>query len=582
MVVFGSRRVGVVLAARRVGVVLAARRVGVVLAARRVGVVLAALGMTTLAGLAGPVIPTQALAQAATPACSAGTLVHTKSGPVCGVRTAGETSYLDIPYAAPPIGRLRWRPPQPVHPWTATYPATQKGPACPSPGFPGVPAPPGSENCLTLEVQKPAGARPGQNLPVMYEIHGGGFLGEAQTDNGANLVSTGPVIYVYVKYRLGILGFLADKALGRHSGDYGLQDQQAGLRWVKSNIARFGGNPHNVTIFGESAGGASVCDQVASPTARGLFEKGISISGFYNYNVNTVWWPADCKSKLLTEAQAQRLGARFAATVGCGHAAHVAACLRAVPVSTLLAKGGQFVKPFAGGVIGPIVNGTTLTMPAGKAFRLGRVNKVKLIIGVGRDEFNGGVYTNVVRTVVADTPAQYRQLVREQFRARAAAVMRLYPLKRFPSPAPFIAYRTIMADAFSVCPALASDAVLSRHIPVYAYQDDDADSPEAGQTQPLGGVHSGINRLIHDPAGSVDPNQAALENQVLREWTGFARIGRPTVRHTPLWPSYTAPGRPVMSYVPAGDSTVVSTRTIMAQHHCGFWDAVNRRAPWVP
>jgi len=149
----------------------------------------------------------------------------------------------------------------------------------------------------------------------MYEIHGGGFLGEAQTDNGANLVSTGPVIYVYVKYRLGILGFLADKALGPHSGDYGLQDQQAALRWVRQNIAAFGGNPHNVTIFGESAGGASVCDQVASPRARGLFRRGISISGFYNFNVNTIWWPADCKSKLLTEAQAQKLGAAFAAAV---------------------------------------------------------------------------------------------------------------------------------------------------------------------------------------------------------------------------------------------------------------------------
>ena len=118
-------------------------------------------------------------------------------------------------------------------------------------------------------------------------------------------------MYVYVRYRLGILGFLADKALGAHSGDYGLQDQQAGLRWVKRNIARFGGNRHNVTIFGESAGGASVCDQVASPTAKGLFEKGISISGFYNFNVNTIWWPADCKSKLLTEGAGSEVGRKI-------------------------------------------------------------------------------------------------------------------------------------------------------------------------------------------------------------------------------------------------------------------------------
>jgi para-nitrobenzyl esterase len=523
------------------------------------------------------------------PACSPGTSVHTEDGAVCGTTAHGETSYLDIPYAAPPLGRLRWRPAQPVHPWTSTYRATRRGPECLSPGFPpGSPPLPGtSENCLYLEVQKPIGARPGQNLPVMFEIHGGGFLGTALTDNAANLVRTGRVIYVFPNYRLGILGFLADKALGPHSGDYGLQDQQFALRWVQHNIARFGGNPHNVTIFGESAGGASVCDQVASPTAKGLFQRGISISGFYNFDVNTIWWPADCKSKLQTEAQAQQEGARFAAKVGCGNAANVAACLRAVPASTLAEKGGQFLEPFAGGVIGPIVNGTTLPLSAAEAFKLGRVNKVKLMIGVGRDEFNGGIYTNFPgHTVVANTPAQYRQLVRQQFRSLASAVMRLYPLQRFPTPAPFIAYRTIMADAFSVCPALVSDARLAKHIPVYAYEDDDSDSPASPtttpETQPLGAYHSAINRLVHDSPGSVDANQKALLDQVLAQWTGFARTGYPTVSHTPLWTRYNTHGRPVMSLMPAGDSTLIPTSAIMMQHNCAFWDAVNRTAPWAP
>jgi para-nitrobenzyl esterase len=523
------------------------------------------------------------------PACSAGTLVHTKDGPVCGTTAHGETSYLDIPYAAPPLGTLRWRPAQPVHPWTSTYRATRRGPECLSPGFPpGSPPLPGtSENCLYLEVQKPIGARPGQNLPVMFEIHGGGFLGTALTDNAANLVRTGRVIYVFPNYRLGILGFLADKALGPHSGDYGLQDQQFALRWVQRNIARFGGNPRNVTIFGESAGGASVCDQVASPTAKGLFQRGISISGFYNFDVNTIWWPADCKSKLQTEAQAQQEGAKFAAEVGCGTAADVAACLRAVPASTLAEKGGQFLEPFAGGVIGPIVNGTTLPLSAAEAFKLGRVNKVKLMIGVGRDEFNGGIYTNFPgHTVVANTPAQYRQLVRQQFGSLAPAVMRLYPLQRFPSPAPFIAYRTIMADAFSVCPALVSDARLAKHIPVYAYEDDDSDSPSSPtttpETQPLGAYHSAINRLVHDSPGSLDANQKALLDQVLAQWTGFARTGYPTVSRAPLWTRYNTHGRPVMSLMPAGDSALAPTSVIMMQHNCAFWDAVNRTAPWAP
>jgi para-nitrobenzyl esterase len=572
---------------------------------RHVTVVLAA-AMAVVAGLAGWVFAPQPRAQTApSPSpCSAGTLVQTGSGPVCGVTANGQTSYLGIRYAAPPVGKLRWMPPQPADPSSSTYQATQRGAACSSPGFPaGSPPQAGtSEDCLNLEVQKPAGARAGQKLPVMFEIHGGGFLGEALTDNGSNFVRTGPVIYVYVRYRLGILGFLADKALGPHSGDYGLQDQQAALRWVKNNIARFGGDPQNVTIFGESAGGASVCDQVASPTAKGLFQQGISISGFYNFNVNTIWWPADCKSKLQTEAQAQNMGAEFAAKVGCGNAADVAACLRAVPVNTLLEKGGQFLDPTAGGAIGPIVNGTTLPMSAAEAFKRGRVNKVKLMIGVGRDEFNGGIYTNSPgHTVVANTPAQYRQLVRQQLGPLAPTVMGLYPLQRFPSPSPFIAYRTIMADAFSVCPALVSDAQVAKYIPVYAYEDDDSDSPTpvgqslpvnqspgAGQTAaaetqpPLGAFHSAINHLAHDPPASLDPNQAALQSQVLAEWIGFARTGEPTVRYTPRWTRYNTRGRPVMSLMPAGDSTLTPTSNIMMQHNCGFWDAVNRTAPWAP
>ena len=518
------------------------------------------------------------------PACTPGTLVHIADGPVCGLTAHAQTSYLDIPYAAPPLGKLRWQPPQPATPWTSTLPATRRSPECLSPGFPpGSPPTAGtSENCLYLEVQKPAGAKPGENLPVMFEIHGGGFLGTARTDNGANLVRSGPVIYVFANYRLGILGFLADKALGAHSGDYGLQDQQFALRWVQDNIARFGGDPHNVTIFGESAGGASVCDQVASPTAKGLFQRGISISGFYNFNDNTIWWPADCKTNLQTEGQAQQEGATFAASVGCGNAANAAACLRAVPAATLAEKGGQFLEPFAGGAIGPIANGTTLPVSPAEAFKTGQVNKVKLMIGVGRDEFNGGIYANFPgHTIVADTAAQYQQLVRQQFGSLASTVLRLYPLQRYPSPSPFIAYRTVMADAFSVCPALASDAQVSKYIPVYAYEDDDSDSPPSPtstpETQPLGAYHSAINRMVHDYPASLDANQRTLQDQVLAEWTGFARTGWPNVSHTPQWTPYTGRSPMVMSLMPGGDSTLVPASAIMTEHNCAFWDAVNGR-----
>jgi para-nitrobenzyl esterase len=433
---------------------------------------------------------------------------------------------------------------------------------------------------LFLEVQEPAETKPGERLPVMFEIHGGGFVGEARDDDGTNFVNNGPAIYVYAAYRLGALGFLAEQALGQHSGDYGLQDQQAALSWVKDNITSFGGDPNNVTIFGESAGGASVCDQIASPAANGLFQRGISISGYYNFNVNTIWWPADCKSRLPTESQAQQLGAQLATKVGCGNASDVAACLRAVPADTLTEDAGQPLDPTSGGAIGPIVNGTTLPMSASQAFALGRINHVKVMIGVGRDEFNGGVYTNFPgHTVIADTTAEYQQLVTRQFGNLANTVLHLYPVQRFPAPSPFIAYRTVMADAFSVCPALQSYAQLARQTPVYVYEDDDADSP--GETQPLGANHSAVNRLAHDTPASLDANQLSLQNQVLAEWTGFARTGDPNVPGTPPWFVYKTPGNPVMSLQAAGDSTLVPTSQIASQHNCQFWDKVNQTAPWA-
>ncbi len=331
-------------------------------------------------------------ASAAPPACTSGTQVETKSGPVCGSTAGGVTSYLGIPYAAPPVGNQRWEPPTPVKPWTSTFQATAPGNICPGPSATGGPVT-GSEDCLNLNVQVPAGAR-SSSLPVMVEIHGGGFLLPIGPPDGSHLVSAGKVVYVAMNYRLGVLGFMANKALGPHSGDYGLQDQQASLRWVQQNIAAFGGDPGNVTILGQSAGGASVCAQVASPTAKGLFERGIPESGFYNAAIgpNQVWEPADCKSQIPTQHQAEKAGAVFAAKVGCAAPRDVA-CLRALPADVLVAAAGKVDDPTAGGTsatIAPTINGTTLTMSPAKAFSTGHINKVSLMNGVDRDEIDGG------------------------------------------------------------------------------------------------------------------------------------------------------------------------------------------------
>jgi para-nitrobenzyl esterase len=509
----------------------------------------------------------------ASPACSAGTTVHTTKGSVCGLTADGVTSYKSVPYAAAPVGNLRWRPPQPHAPWKGVLQATTQAQECTN-VFTTTNT---SEDCLNLKIQVPAGVQPGEKLPVMFEFHGGGFLGEARTDDGSNLVRTGKVVYVYVNYRLGVLGFLADKSLGPHSGDYGLQDQQAGLRWVKQNIARFGGDPHNVTVFGESAGGASTCAQVASPSAKGLFKNAISISGFYNYQNNIVWSNADCKSTYFTEGQAQAAGAKFAQKVGCGNVADVAACLRKIPAATLVKEEGQVGDPTGGGTIGPIVNGTTLTMSPVTALTTGHANDVTLITDVGRDEFNGGVYNNSFTPdiVVAETPAQYRLLVRKQFGKLAPTVENLYPLARFTSP--YTAYRTIMADSASVCPMLQLDAKASKHMRVYADLNTDADNP-AGEdlTDILAAQHSGSNGLVHFDTTKLDANQAALQKQLLLEWTQLARTGNPVAPYTPAWQRYSAAQHPVMSLQPGDTSATVPSNFFASQHNCSFWDKVTK------
>lgn len=228
----------------------------------------------------------------------------------------------------------RRSPPQPPAPWTSTLQATSFGSEYvqdfPLPGFPAG----GAEDCLFINVWTPQNAPAGANLPVMVHIHGGGFvIGNGNGDNTL-LASTGDEVIVSMNYRLGIFGFLADSAFGQHSGDYGLEDQQAALRWVQKNIASFGGDPRNVTIFGESAGGSSVCDQIASPAAAGLFEHGISTSGEYNTlpGAPTALETQDCKSSLPSGAQADAAGAGFAA------AASAARASRTSPLACALSR----------------------------------------------------------------------------------------------------------------------------------------------------------------------------------------------------------------------------------------------------
>ncbi len=509
----------------------------------------------------------RAVSQQAAPACASDTTVQTDRGPVCGLSANGVRSWLGVPYAAPPVDRLRWAPPEPHAPWTEVVPATERGAPCPQPAFLGAEST--NEDCLRLNVAAPANAGT-EPLAVMVEFHGGGFRLGSSSD-GTYLAGSGHVVHVSVDYRLGILGFLANKALGARSGNYALRDQQEALRWVRRNISKFGGDPDNVTIYGASAGGSSVCAHTASPVSKGLFHKGIAQSGEYNslLDKDTTWQPQDCKSDLPTLAEAEQTGDRFAAAVGCGEAVDVAACLRAVPVKTLLEKSGDGIGPDKG-TLGPIVDGTILPLSPAEAFAKGRVNKVTLMHGVDRDE---------VQLRVANTAEEYETLVKEQYGELAPEVFKRYPINRFPAPSAFVAYRTLVADSNSVCPALLNDERLSRYIPVYAFQVDNTDAPPIfflDKTKPNGSYHINEALFLAFPRTDLTPNQQTFGAQLIAQWAGFARTGNPTVDGTPYWSRFTRSHPTVMSLAPAGDSQL--TQEISRQHHCDFW---NKHAPFT-
>jgi para-nitrobenzyl esterase len=280
---------------------------------------LAALALT--AGGGGMVATSVA---AAASSSQSAPIARIEGGAVRGAASSGVYTFLGLPYAAPPIGALRWRPPRPPVPWDGVLDATQFAPSCPQLPSPFAPAGPFSEDCLHLNVYNPA-LRRDDDLPVIVWIHGGGFTQDgARNYDGSKLAADGTVV---VDYRLGALGFLAHPALARRprgpTGNYGLMDEIAALRWVRRNIAKFGGDPNNVTIAGQAAGGLSVLDLLVSRRARGLFERAIVQSGAFALT-----------QQPLSDAEAA--GEAFATAAGCPD--QTSQCLRGLPVDTLLNK----------------------------------------------------------------------------------------------------------------------------------------------------------------------------------------------------------------------------------------------------
>ena len=327
--------------------------------------------------------------------------VKTKSGIVRGMTEGEVSSFKGIPFAAPPVGEFRWRPPQPVKPWDGVRDAKEFGPTCAAAGWgaaPGTIQKGSSEDCLYLNVWAPADAKAGAKLPVMVWIHGGGFTGGNGNTSGVGFAKRG-VILISMNYRLGRLGHFAFPALSKEhpeeaKGSYAFMDQMAALQWVKDNVAAFGGDPENVTIFGFSAGGVSVLSLLSIPSARGLFHKAISHSGGGRDGVLTGRPINKENADALYPVSAETIGITFAKKHGIeGTDAAALAKLRALPVVDIVSggetdgQGGPRIYP------GPILDGKFVTETAESAYKAGRQAQVPLIIGCNSAE-NSGEFVN--------------------------------------------------------------------------------------------------------------------------------------------------------------------------------------------
>ncbi|KAB2348485.1 carboxylesterase/lipase family protein [Actinomadura rudentiformis] len=501
-------------------------------------------------------------AGSATAAPADPTRVTTVEGPVRGAISGDVRTFQGIPYASPPVDDLRWKSPRPVTPWSAPLDARQPRSACPQPSDQPI-AVPGTngEDCLYLNVTTPAKAA--KRLPVIVWIHGGSFVyGDGATYKAAKLATRGKAVVVTINYRLGAFGFLSHPGL-RAPANLGLQDQQAALRWVRRNAAAFGGDARNVTIMGQSGGGYSVCAQLASPGARGLFAKAIVQS-------------AGCAGKdgSMSVKQAHDNGIATAKALRCDDVAGADACLRR-------AKTGDLVKATAAGHEGyrPVVDGTVLPLAPARALATGRFHRVPVLHGSTHDEMSGLVGAEEAMTGKPLTAEGYAAKVEKAFGADAAAVLSEYPAGSHGSPGATLA--AVLTDSEWSTAALDTQRALARHVPVYAYDFADADAPYfKGFPRPKS-FSLGTGHMIdlaylfeNDLFEPLNERQAGLSDTVISYWSRFAHTGRPGGHGTPAWQRFTPRDAYVQKLASGKDG--IGRTDFAADHHYTFWKSLQR------
>jgi para-nitrobenzyl esterase len=451
--------------------------------------------------------------------------VQTAEGALRGERRGAIARFLGIPYAAPPVGALRWRPPQPVQPWSGVRDALAFGPDFPQPANPNNRAPRQDEDCLYVNVWTPQPQR-GARLPVLVWIHGGGFVQGSGSDlrcDGSLLASEGAVV-VTLNYRSGLFGFLAHPALSRESehgvsGNYGLQDQLAALAWVRRNIEAFGGDASRITVFGVSAGSASISLLLASPLAGGAFDQAILHS-------------PGAGRPLATLADGERLGLTLGADLD---------ALRQLSASEVFARTSQVTPKVRGlttpRVLRPIRDGWLLPEDERPVFQQGRIRRMPMIVGTNADEG-----TSLTRAWPVDTLAAYREQVDTNFGPAAAQAQALYPARSDNEARGAVA--AMFADTqFNYGARLLAASMAKVEPRTWKYlftrrRPHQQDGPHHGDE-----VSYAFGNVASAPAGQQadsDTQDEAVSRVMRKAWIAFAAAADPNTQGVPQWDAYRA------------------------------------------
>ncbi len=514
---------------------------------------------------AGPSTLTTGCRSSTTPAVP-GTVL-TDRGAVTGSSANGSWGYLGIPYAAPPVGQLRWQPTAPHACWTTPIAATSFGSICMQVDSTNTTQSLGDEDCLTANVWAPATATPTSRLPVMVFIHGGGNVQGSSADQAADgtylyegslLAAHANVVVVTFNYRLGALGFLAHPSFGATSGNYGLDDQLFALGWVQRNAEAFGGDPTRVLLFGQSAGAVDVCALVASPLAKGLFSAALMESG-------------GCVAE--TAAAAATFAGTFAHTVGCDTAADPAACLRgltAAAVTLAIPEPADVAAPKQGDYQ-PNVDGVALTGMPHDVIAAGGHNHVPLVIGSNSNETRR--YVPTLASEATYEAATLAYVGGNQ--AFANQVLALYPISDYGGD-PTNAFAALTTDSKFICGArydARAAAAGQSDEPVYRYLYSHVLDNASAAVKAWGAYHGlelvFVFRHLSIAGYVASAGEDALADAIDGYWSQLATAGEVNGgNNTVTWPAYDVA---TDSYLDL-DDTLAAGQGVRTKY-CDFWDA---------